>query len=665
MNFKKILGLLTSVTLIGAFPAVSVSAAERDGGSADYGNMPMIDTSNMNEIENPTITWQNGNSNSNGYGTVDKAWTEDFVMSYDVELSRADGVFRYAVFFGTRVPKFDWDAITKPKENGESKFIGRIGMCGSYWQAPTGEVGEDGTPVQKAAQWMTGYYENEWVANDGTYQAFGNDIGYIPHREEISSGKTYNIYTSYQNKTATIGIKMINDGTNDITDSEYYWVQIPYTGDISRRGGISIYQHEFYGNISNLKVWADESVMASLDKTICKVYKGTELTLTFTESILINPQNVQLVSGENVASAAVEATEDDKVFKLRFNDELLPNTKYTIALDEFLSVSGQSVPTVLEVTTDNGRMPQADLQNMYRVENPNLRFYKSNGDAISESQYEATFGVFEDVYAKDFVLKYTFDTTKVGDSKLYHIYFGADRDLLTMGSNSNLEFNYRQTDKYVSKVGYMYRFWNDVAWIGQFFTNESSITNEITYLVYGYPRQKFEKADYIENGKSYDIYLSYVDKKMTFGIKKTEEDESGWVWYSGDYTGNIERPGTIVINQNGICGGYRNLEVYTGEESYTNGITLDKTELKSGETVTATTKTMNYGENAEAPALLNALYKKTGNVWSLTDVSMNEKNGDVSAEMTIPDDGGEYMIKAFLLKSMSKLTPLTEAVELQ
>ena len=663
MNFKKILGLLTSVTLIGAFPAVSVSAAERNGGSADYGNMPMVDTSNMNEIENPTITWQNGNSNSNGYGTVDNAWTEDFVMSYDVKLSGANDTFRYAVFFGTRVPSFDEDAISKPKESGESKFTGRIGMCGPYWSAPTGEVGEDGNPVQKAAQWMTGYYENEEAANNVTYQAFGKNIGYIPHGKEISSGKTYNIYTSYQNKTATIGIKMINDGTNNITDSEYYWVQIPYTGDISRKGGISIYQDKFYGNISNLKVWADENVLASLDKTTCKVYKGTELTLTFTESILSYPQSVQLVSGENAASAAVEVTEDEKVFKLRFNDELLPNTKYTIALDEFLSVSAQIAPLPLEFTTDNGKMAQTDLQNMHKVEKPNLKFYKKNGDSINEPQYEAVFGVLEDVYAKDFVLKYTFDATRVADSRLYYIYFGADRDLLKL-NNSYLGFDSLQNDKFISKVGYKHGTEPNVSWIGQYFTNENNIKDN-PYFTFGYCRRLFEKPEYIKVGKSYDFYLSYVDKKMTFGIKRSEEDETGWVWYSGDYTGNIERPGTIVIHQNGICGGYRNLEVYTGEESYTNGITLDKTELKSGETVTATTKTMNYGENAEAPALLNALYKKTGNVWSLTDVSMNEKNGDISAEMTIPDDGGEYMIKAFLLKSMSKLTPLTEAVELQ
>ena len=211
---------------------------------------------------------------------------------------------------------------------------------------------------------------------------------------------------------------MINDGTNNITDSEYYWVQIPYTGDIPRKGGISIYQDGFYGNISNLKVWADKNVLASLDKTTCKVYKGTELTLTFTESIVTNPQNVQLVSGESVASAAVEATEDDKVFKLRFNDELLPNTKYTIALDDFLSGSGQNAPLPLEFTTDNGKMVQTDLQNMHKVEKPNLKFYKKNGDGINEPQYEAVFGVFEDVYAKDFVLKYTFDATRVADSRL-------------------------------------------------------------------------------------------------------------------------------------------------------------------------------------------------------------------------------------------------------
>ena len=231
-------------------------------------------------------------------------------------------------------------------------------------------------------------------------------------------------------------------------------------------------------------------------------------------------------------------------------------------------------------------------------------------------------------------------------------------------NNSYLGFDSAQNDKFISKVGYKHGTWPNVSWIGQYFTNEDHI-NEDPYSTYGYCRRLFEKPEYIKTNESYDFYLSYVNKKMTFGIKRSEEDETGWVWYSGDYTGNIERPGTIVIHQNGICGGYRNLEVYTGEESYTNGITLDKTELKSGETVTATTKTMNYGENAEAPALLNALYKKTGNVWSLTDVSMNEKNGDISAEMTMPDDGGEYMIKAFLLKSMSKLTPLTEAVELQ
>lgn len=666
MNIKKTISALTAVTLLNSFLFCNVKAA--NDSNANYGNMPVVDTTLMNRIENPEISWQNNgqatDSNTHGWGTVKNVWTNDFVMSYDIKLNRAYNYYRYGIFFGTQSGTFDWNSVSTPKDsNGNSKFIGRIGMCGPNWQVETGESDSDGNPVRKAAQWLTGYYENESYATNETYQAYGKNLSNIPLGDEISQGKTYNIYASYHDKIATFGIKLINDGTKDIADSDYYWTQIPYSGSIDRKGGITIYQHEFYGIISNLNVWADESV-AVLDKSECKVFKGTELTLSFTESILINPRSVLLTDGENEKRARVEKTDDDKVFKLILDEELSPNTEYSISLNEFLTVSGESVSNILSITTDKGKMPETDTQNMYKVENPNLKFYKQNGEYVAEPQFEGVYGVFENMYAKDFVLKYKFNAINVRDTKLYHLYFGADRDLLRAGDNSLLSINTKQIDKYIAKVGYMNSFWKEVSWIGQYFSNETYPTHE-TYSVYGYPRQKFDNAGYIKAGTSYDVYLSYVNKQMTFGIKKSDEDESGWVWYSAGYTGTIDRSGTIMISQLGILGTYENVEVYTGENSYATEITLDKSEIIPGETVTATAKALNYGENAQTPALVNALYKKDGNVWKLANVAIDEKNGDVSAKMQIPDDGGEYTVKAFLLKSLSSLVPfgLSKTIE--
>lgn len=192
-------------------------------------------------------------------------------------------------------------------------------------------------------------------------------------------------------------------------------------------------------------------------------------------------------------------------------------------------------------------MPKTDVSEMEQLDDVQIKWFTRTGGETDNSE-TAAYGYITDLWSKDFVLEYTFHCTQASDPGIWRMYYGAEYDF---DNDQNL------TDKYNGRVGYYRQFWNEVSWIMTFFSSEYKGLNE-TYKVFGHPKTKFDKSDWIEKDKAYDVYLSCCNGNITFGMKESTNNK--WYYYTDKLTS--DKAGTVYISHAGIAGTYDNIVLY-------------------------------------------------------------------------------------------------------
>ena len=203
---------------------------------------------------------------------------------------------------------------------------------------------------------------------------------------------------------------------------------------------------------------------------------------------------------------------------------------------------------VFQTVEAEDSMPKADVTGLQQFENVQVDWFTRTG-AKTEDSTAAAYGYIPELWGRDFVLEYTFHCTQASNPGIWKMYYGADTDFANDQSAVN---------KYVGRVGYYKEYQDKVSWLMSFTAKEYSGLSA-AHKAFGYPRTKFDKANWIQANNDYDVYISYVDDVLIFGMKESQSEQ--WYYYTDTIT--ADKAGTLYISQGGgITGTYDNIVLY-------------------------------------------------------------------------------------------------------
>lgn len=619
-TFPQELSANTEYTVdLSGFVDVQGRTADKITIKTDRGPMPIVDTTSVGYEKLDTVESWDGSVNSDNKPSGE---FNDYVKKTDL------------VNVSDFVATFDMD-ITK---TGSSSY--------NYFYLNTGK--------EYVRFFVNGVWGNSIAVTESTDWNQTN-LGKVAKDEftwDATLETDYTIYIEKIGTTMRLGVKKI--GEEEYLD---YWTFTGLTAnDVTSTFGFG--KNGVLGSVTNLSVYVPARLKATIDKTAYNIYAGTQIILTFNEVIKTAPETINLVNGNTSVACAVTKGENEYTYIATVGEQLTANTTYTVDLSEFVDVRNRTPLTDITIATDKGPMPQISDETLAGMTKttPVVKWYDKQGTEQLGEKWSATNngkGYLDGINTKNFVLKYTVNAYVQHEYGRFGVYYGTKDG-----------FDKHNPKSFAGTVGYIrpYNGCMSACFSQNFPTGDNKYGYNETYTTYGGKWYNITDVLDLASGqyKSVDVYVSYIDGELVYGIKPhyeadgvTETSDKAYDWYREKNTVDFEAGGIVIVHD-GMSGEYSNMELYYVPEKVGN-VEFTKTSTETTDTITATA----YVE-ADA-TLLTAVYEKSGDEWVFTSVSMDsakDEDGNLKSSVTVPNDSKVYKVKAMVWNSLSSMTPI-------
>ena len=474
------------------------------------------------------------------------------------------------------------------------------------------------------------------------------------HDLVMEKGKTYNVNVVYSNKVMTLYVK---------TSDENIWRK--YTKTMSddyeeiQDGHIAIIS-KFKSAPSNIKLYEPRTITpATIAEGAYDVNPGT-INVTAAYDFGTLPSAVAVSDGTNSVDCAIALSADDAktaVITIPANT-LAYGTTYTVDLSAAKDLAGVTVANASFATIANP-VP-ADMVKMsglsrvgYTDGNINEHFqFNDGGDSLAVLTKDG-----EPVRVNDFVL--TFNATNNSNMSLrtLNVIFGVNPE-----TERTAMLSWAKTNNFNGLAGISN--WNNSKRYRTIFGNDA-ITSQSMYC---YDQGTNYDLDFAK-GEKYNLKVSYIDKVMTFYVKK--DTENAWRVYSRtmpeDYT--EIKDGLIGI---GLYAStfLSDIALYTPVEDYTVSAPSYDKAIVNGEAVTVTASVTKNVDSAvyNSATLITGLYKYVDGEWVFEKAVTDTKSlttgtaAELSKSIEIPAEG-TYKLKSFVW-NIDNLYSFGDAAEL-
>ena len=468
--------------------------------------------------------------------------TMDFVLKFDYADIYSGNDKALAVVFG-----FGEDNCSSRKEmlseNGYNGIVG-ISTWGGTKKYKIFSSNEKNTN-------QNGQGDAPFFKTDGTTDTTLFDMG---------NGKTYNMVVSYIDKKVTMYVKEALESTwhkyektLDITDNKN-----GYIGILDNIAASSVTTELYLSGIKN----------ASAPSGLVDI-NATSIPVTFGAAVSTVPENVTIknAAGEEISCTVTkDETNENAIIITIPENSLVYSTKYTVDLSGVKDASGIS-GTSVKFTTMENPVPS----NMQEQTELSWEIYREGTSTADSWDYGGDKRAFlnksgKRVKTTDFILSFDYTDNNSGNDKALAVVFGFGED------NCSSRREMLSENGYNGIVGIS--TWGGTKKYKIFSSNEKN-TNQN-----GQGDAPFFKTDGTTDttlfdmgkGKTYNMIISYIDKKVTMYVK--EASESTWHTYEKTLDLTDNKNGYIAIIDN-ISASSVKTRLYVPEDTMDNTVCFE------------------------------------------------------------------------------------------